>query len=342
MSILTFSQAIQQCGAQRPKVLLGNGFSQACLSSIFAYNSLFESADFSALSSTARAAFDKLETTDFEIVMESLRKAATLIELYSKDEGALAATFRADADGLREVLVSAIAGNHPAMPGEIDNTAYWSCRQFLSHFDRIYSVNYDLLLYWTMMHDDLPFAEEINLRADDGFRTPDDGETEYVTWEIENTNRQNVFYLHGALHLFDAGAELQKYTWCNTGVRIIDQVRTALSQHLYPVFVAEGSSISKVARIKHSDYMSRCFRSFSAIGGSLFVYGHSLADSDNHIFKAITKGKVRNLYVSLYGDSESETNQAIVEKATSLASGRTDQNVLNVYFFQAESANVWS
>jgi len=32
----------------------------------------------------------------------------------------------------------------------------------------------------------------------------------YVVWYPERSNQQNVYYLHGALHLFDAGAEIKK------------------------------------------------------------------------------------------------------------------------------------
>ena len=45
----------------------------------------------------------------------------------------------------------------------------------------------------------------------------------------DNTDRQNIHYLHGALHLFDAGSELKKFTWVNTGRRLTEQIREALS-----------------------------------------------------------------------------------------------------------------
>ena len=62
--------------------------------------------------------------------------------------------------------------------------------------------------------------------CDDGFRKPED-DAPYVTWEPENTYKQNVYYAHGGLHLFDAGAVLQKYTWSNTGIPLIKQIRAA-------------------------------------------------------------------------------------------------------------------
>src|SRR3546814_6226682 len=59
---------------------------------------------------------------------------------------------------------------------------------------------------------------------------------------ICSAHGQRVHYLHGALHLFDAGAELQKYTWVNTGKPLLEQAREAMGADKFPLFVAEGRS----------------------------------------------------------------------------------------------------
>jgi hypothetical protein len=216
--------------------LLGYGFSRACRDDIFGYGALFDRADFASLSQFAREAFNVLGTTDFEVVMRALRDASTLARLYETSDPDIAERMRGDAVGLREVLVRAIAGSHPAVPAEVPREAYESCKHFLNLFNSIFTVNYDLLLYWALMQEDIQPV----IACDDGFRTPPEGPAEYVTWEPDISYDQNVYYLHGALHLFDAGPELQKYTWINTGVPLIQQVRDALERDLYPLFVAEG------------------------------------------------------------------------------------------------------
>jgi hypothetical protein len=195
-----------------------------------------------------------------------------------------------------------------------------------------------LLLYWALMHQD---ESSVDIRCDDGFRAADDPATDYVTWEVENTNRQNVFFLHGALHIFDAGDELKKYTWARTGVRLIEQIRTALGEHLYPVFVAEGESQRKRDRIRHSDFLSRAYRSFANIGCALFVYGHALAANDDHILRLIERGKTTQLFVSIFGDPDAPANQWIIRRATKIAETRSGRRPLVVEFYDAESAHVW-
>lgn len=334
-----FCRAMRRVSGEgrKPHLLLGNGFSRACRNDIFAYGALFDRADFKKCTPSARKAFEALGTTDFEVVMRALRHTAALLEIYREGDEETRKRLLADAAALREVLVHAIADSHPAQPGEITPESYGRCRTFLAQFKDVYTLNYDLLLYWAIMQEEL----EPPLRFDDGFRTPEDGAAEYVTWEVEKTDTQNVFYLHGALHVFDAGHEIQKYTWVNTGVRLIDQVRDALGNGLYPLFVAEGESNRKLERIKHSDFLGRAYRSFAKIGGSLVVFGHSLAQNDDHVLRRIARGKVSRLMVGVHGDPEKPGNRKLMRRANALAADRPAARPLQVEFFDSRTAEVW-
>lgn len=335
-TLQTFAEALKHDTEKRPHLLLGNGFSRACRDDIFSYDSLFDRADFKTLPK-AKAAFNALKTTDFEAVMRALRSAAALVRVYEPTNKALAQVLADEADALKDVLVRAIASNHPDHPSEIPDTQYARCKQFLANFNRIFTLNYDLLLYWALMRAEV----EPLVKCDDGFRTPDSGKEEYVTWEPENTHYQNVYYLHGALHIFDSQTEVQKYTWANTQVRLIIQIREALDRGLYPLFVAEGDSKQKVERIRHSDFLDKALRSLLSIGGSIFIYGHSMGPSDEHILRALTKSKLELLVVGIFGDSSSDGNKRIMKRAERIAIDRKKGKKLSVQFFQAETAHVW-
>jgi hypothetical protein len=346
--VLTFKDALELSAAQPNRhVFLGNGFSRACKNDIFSYDALFDRANFVSLSSFAESAFDALGTRDFEHVIEALHAAADILSLYRKGEDDLCRILQDDADGLREVLVRTIAGSHPDLLSDISDDSYKACKLFLVNFKKIFTLNYDLLLYWAVMRQEI--IPEI--ACDDGFRRPESGVEQYVTWEIDHNFNQNVYYLHGALHFFDAGAELQKYTWSNTGIRLTDQIRIALKEGKYPLFVAEGKTEDKLKRIKHNAYLTKAFDSFSRIGGALFVFGHSLARNDEHFLKLIEKGRVNQLFVSIFGDPNSATNKKIINRALLIAKFRADLNAtkrkkkdqidLDVFFYDAQSAKVW-
>lgn len=357
IKLLTFDQALKKAEAYGKKhLLLGNGFSIACKKDIFAYGSLFENAK-KQMSPELAAIFAKMGTQDFEEVIRALQNAATIVTVYRPKFVLTKKMLQRDADSLKAALIKAVAGLHPARPNQISDSQYQACRAFLSNFvgegagGKIYTMNYDLLLYWTLMHEKEEDDDPIALNHDDGFRKDEeDFEADYVEWQGEGAaHGQNIHYLHGALHLFDAGHQLQKYTWCNTGKPLVDQANEALQRDEFPLFVAEGQSTSKLKKIQHSAYLHHNFKSFAGIcntkskgGTALFVFGHSFAPNDAHVLNMIGRGKVAHLFVSLYGDPANKANQAIQSNVARIVSLRDHSaERLKVDFFDAATAQVW-
>lgn len=66
---------------------------------------------------------------------------------YGKGVPKLAAELTADADLVRDALANVLAARHPDNVGELPEAKYVACRTFLSNFERIYTLNYDMLLY---------------------------------------------------------------------------------------------------------------------------------------------------------------------------------------------------
>lgn len=334
----TFAQALEEAQRDTGKahLLLGNGFSIACRPDRFTYGALLDAATFEAAHGDVRAVFDLLGTTDFERVIEQLRLSAILVEAYAADPE-LAQRLTADAEIVREALATTIAARHPDIPFDISDAEYGAARAFLSNFERIYTVNYDMLLYWTVMHEG---DEEVP--TNDGFTDSDDRDAEYVVWEpYREFRRQRLFFLHGGLHLYDHGFEISKITWSRTGIPLIDQIREALAQGRYPLIVTEGTSADKEAKILHNAYLSHGLRSFAQIKGSLFIHGHSLAENDDHILRRVERGALKRLYVSLHGGPDTARNRATVQRAEHMSTTRPRQRPLTVRFYDAASARPW-
>lgn len=86
--------------------------------------------------------------------------------------GLYLATYSNDIKELKQTLIHVISKAHPPKPSEITDRQYNSCHEFLMNFDggKIYTFNYDLILYWVYMHFmDIPNQK---LKCDDGFRHP--------------------------------------------------------------------------------------------------------------------------------------------------------------------------
>ncbi len=88
-------------------------------------------------------------------------------------------------------------------------------------------------------------------------------------------------------------------------------------------------------------YLGKCLRSLSSCEGSLFIHGHSLAENDEHILRAIVEAKFKAIFVSIHGDAESDENRAIGERAEALALRRPERKQLEVEFYDADSAAAW-
>ncbi len=351
---MTFQQAIQDSGQyQKRNLLLGNGFSIACNPQIFTYGSLYGNADFSEIPEVV-GVFEALATQDFEDVIHALERSSSLLPVYVPDGVNAQELMLLHAAALKDLLIETIAGNHPGIPAEIADERFIACRQFLSHFvgpandGRIYTLNYDLLLYWALMHEDVPEGTEpLDLKKNDGFgNAEEDPDSDYVVWQGETgANNQRVFYLHGALHLFDAGTELKKYTWIRQGDPLIVQARAAIETGAYPLFVSEGASEQKRIKIRHNAYLYHGFKSLVTMcqtaNQCFFVFGHSFAASDDHILSRFGRGKLPCLYIALHGDPDSPANNQIRQRAEAIAAMRNARYPLALRYFDASTTQVW-
>ena len=350
---LKFDEAIaDSADCAKRHLLLGNGFSIACRADIFHYASLYDEADFSGIPE-AKTVFETLGTKDFEVAIKALERGSQILPLYLPGNPDVPAKMLAHAIALKDLLVSTIAKNHPDLPTSIADEKFWACRKFLNNFlgagndGQVYTLNYDLLLYWTLMHGDKPFGESFHLTKNDGFgNDEDDPNADYVVWQGEiAAHSARVHFLHGALHLFDAGSELQKYTWVRKGIPLITQAREAMETDAFPLFVAEGTSIQKKNKIRHNAYLYQSFKQLAAnatIGTHcFFIFGHSLAETDDHILVRLGRGRFKKLYVGLFGDPTTPDNRKIIDRANGLASMRLDRFPLKVAFFDSSTANVW-
>ena len=310
----------------KPSILLGNGFSRAWSNDIFNYANLLDAAQFDDRNDELHNLFLRCETYDFEAVMRTLVSAKTVLESYGGNDG-LIKTIERDQQRLKDALITAISDTHPSRPSDVTSDQFTAARRYLSRFDQIFTVNYDLLFYWARNMGDLP---PDNYLTDDGFR---DGNK----WRGHNTN-QEAHFLHGGLHIFDRGSTIEKHTFSKTGTSIVDQVRNNLASGRFPLFVSEPTSDRKKARIEHNPYLNYCFRALRQVSGAFFIHGHSIDENDKHIFDQLKKSPVERFFVSIFGDEYSDENTR--KKANARA--YLESGISEVKFFDEQSAAIWA
>lgn len=332
-NILTFQECLDKSSSNTRHLMLGNGFSISLFPNIFNYKVLSEKIK----SEKIIKLFKSLKTNDFEYVLRKLTETSNLLRCYKSSKDILL-EIESDITELKSTLINVISTSHPENPSSIKEEQYNSCFEFLKNFDegKKYTFNYDLLLYWVYMHflDD----KDNKLKCDDGFRFPEEDQS-IVTWEIGREHKQNIYYIHGAMHIFSNGSEIEKYTWVNNNKTITEQIKESLEKSKYPVFITEGSKKQKQSRINNNSYLGRCFSSIKGIRNNLFIYGHSLRDEDDHIFDFMnSNSKVSDIFISLYGDRSSVENTRIINK---VELWNVKYKYKNFYLFQAETAKIW-
>lgn len=338
----TFDEAIEDSNAYPGgrTLLLGNGFSIDWDPGSFHYRSLFDEASFDGLNVDQDALFGLLETHDFESVIGQLRSSADLLDLYGCTDADLADSMRKDAQTVKLALSDAIAKRHPDASTRLSNSEAQHVAGFLRNFERVFTVNYDLLLYWALNSGQLGHQ----VPRQDGFEwlTADGGG---LVWKRSAADRgQQVFYLHGALHYFvESDRRLHKLSYGDSG-RLVSQVKERILNGSYPLIVTEGRTTEKVARIRGDSYLTYCHDRFADLAGNLFIHGMSLSPNDDHILAALEskESNVERLYVSIY-DSDTSSATHVLARSNLISERRhsADGRRLIVNFYDANTGHVW-
>lgn len=323
--------------------LIGNGFSMAYDHTIFSYNALYQFIE-KLEDPTLSKLFKAVNTKNFEEVMRQLDNFIEIAEALSTDQSFIKSLKQAN-ELLQKSLIDAVSELHPEHVFNIDPEKSESCFRFLNKFieeeGKIFSTNYDLLLYWVLIRNN-------SKNAIDGFGrellNPDEvamgGEQDWseLLWGKHKKN-QSVFYLHGTLPIFDNGIEIEKEVY-TTRNYLLQNIKERMERKEYPIFVTAGNGDEKLKHIMHNKYLTFCYEQLSKIEGSLITFGFNFGPYDEHIIEAINKAskygakggeKLHSIYIGVYSESDLEHIKTIVGKF---------KCKVNVY--KSSTANIWN
>lgn len=341
----SYQEVIQYLDKQKrtKHLLLGNGFSMAYDSGIFSYNALstfIEKTDNQLL----QKLFSSINTKNFEQIMQQLDNFCGMAQIFSSDTE-LVDKIRNASSTLKASLIEAVKKLHPEhvfiIPEENSKKCSLFIADYISKEGKIFSTNYDLLLYWVLMRNN-------SEKAIDGFGRELENPAEYVKEEDlefselrwgKYKKEQTVFYLHGALPIFDTGIDIVKEEY-DTQDYLLEKIKARMKNKDYPIFVTAGNAKEKLNHIMHNKYLSFCYDEFSSIQGSLITFGFNFGDYDTHIIDAINKAahygnksgdKLFSTYIGVYSD----TDLAHIERIK----GKFKCKITP---YNARTANIWT
>lgn len=323
-------------------LLLGNGFSIAYDPAIFSYNALHDfvtklnDEDLSKI-------LEVIETRNFEVIMQHLDHFSALISAFGGDSQ-LKKRVDAASDKLKVSLLNAVKALHPEHVFKVPEDQSKSCAAFLATFlktgGNVYSTNYDLLLYWVLMRNSV--VEHVDgcggeLENDTGeFIAPEEQIWSELTWG-KYRDKQNVFYLHGALPFFDSGVAVVKEEY-DVYNYLLQKISARMEKGEYPIFVTAGDGQQKLTHITHNQYLTYCYDSLCRVKGSLVVFGFGFGAADEHIIDAINRAanrkppdKLWSVYIGVYSEEDKRHIEQITGKFR-----------CKVHIYDAKTANVWA
>lgn len=338
---MTYAEVCEILDKTQCKLLLGNGFSRAYDDNRFSFTSLLDSAVEKGIvkkDSSIYKIFKEKEISDFEEVIKILELSSSVVDIYKKKNKIFedfSKELRDDAKDLKNFLIQIITNNHPEKITRVPESKLKSAVNFIKTYESVYTLNYDLLLYWVteIMREMINKGEIINKKSfQDGFYESKKN-NDYV--EFDNYgNGNSLFFLHGALHIFDAQDKIIKKTFARTGKCLTEQIMDEMEKGHYPIFVSEGDSEQKKAKIIHNAYLNHCYKSFSRIRGDLVVFGTVLKNGDQHIRDAILRNKINRIFfgVSSLEKGEKELGEFVVQ---------AEEEGKEVIFYDYKSVSIW-
>lgn len=340
----TYAEVMESLAKKKRKahLLLGNGFSMAYDSKIFSYNALYDFV--AALDDPALIKlFETIKTKNFELVMGQLDLLVALLDAFESKEG-LQDRVRHAGARLQQSLLNAVRSMHPEHVFTVPAERLARCAAFLRSFlgtgGSIFTTNYDLLLYWVLLRGEVPnhvdgFGRELLNPVES--KNGEEQEWSELRWG-PNRERQNIYYVHGALPLFDTGLEIVKEEYTGDAY-LLENITTRLKKGEYPLFVTAGNGDEKLEQIRHNRYLTFCYDQLCAAEGSIVTFGFNFGAYDLHIIDAINSAakhgakdpdRLWSVYIGVYSPEDAVHIANVAQRFQ-----------CKVNTFDAKTAEVW-
>ena len=287
-------------------LIVGNGFSIG-INDKFAYESLQEEAKKESLSENLCNLAEELRTgTNFELLLRQLYTTKIVNEKLDLDtEGKVECNYAE----LRSALITTIKAIH-CEHSDVDCELRKRI-DFLKHFNTVFSLSYDLLVYWIINLNNR-IADNNEDKAQKTIKDCFDREVfSYDDWEkyrkpyLKEEDRTLVFYPHGALHLLQTeDGSVKKIV---TGE---SRLLEAIEQHWQnnvPLFVSEGDSEEKSRSILGNRYLQTIYHQIfpnSLKKGKQVIFGWEMSEFDEHLIKIIISAKPRKIAIGIHIGNE--------------------------------------
>lgn len=338
-----YSELINGIDLKNAAIILGNGASIS-ISNNFSYKNLFLKA--SEIDTFPTSIFNTLNTNNFESVIYQLDIAQKINKAIIPISPQIEQLNQIISDTnitIRQSIIQTIQSIHPEYALlsfiTLSEETIKKLFNYLTQFDSIINLNYDLLVYYILLHQTNKFTD---------YFLPDRTANNKLTFNEEInwlTNQVKLYYPHGniVLGINNIGEE-EKITY-HPPATLLQTIlnRWSNDTNFYPLFICEGSSTEKIKSIARSYYLNYIYRNIlPKLPENIICYGWSLSENDEHIIKQILKDSRKNhkLIISIRATNKS-TSQVEAECTNIKNRINNINNNTEVHFFNSSDEGCW-
>jgi hypothetical protein len=296
-----------------PTLLIGNGLSINIWNG-FAYKRLLERAN---LNYAASQLFSDLNTVNFEVVLEGLWHAERVLDAIGQRSEVVRDLYK----HVQDELVAAVHRVHVPWDA-VPKSTLAQIASVLDIQNLVFTLNYDLLTYWSLMDNTSPtYMGDYFWAAGSTFDSGDSGLA---------PGRTGLLYLHGGVHLW------QESTTGLTGKWAKGNLLANLASYFHskpdrqPLVVSEGTSAQKMAVIRRSEYLSFALRLLVGDASNTVIFGANFGSQDTHVVRALAAGRRRKIAISVLPGTSTQNT-------TAMARYRSKLPEHDLFFFDSRS-----
>ncbi|UNE63799.1 DUF4917 family protein [Xanthomonas oryzae] len=270
-------------------------------------------------------------TQDFELILRIVWQASNVNQSLQIADDRTRNAYR----HVRDCLIKTVRDIHPEH--DVVSEHLPRIYEFLKSFRTIVSLNYDLLLYWSVTY---------GLDINDGHAFKDcfivgrfdDNWQRFMKPIKQERSTTLVFYPHGSLILcrdrIEQEAKIHNQNAAGLLRTILDRWE---SEQVVPLFVSEGTEEQKVASIQSSYYLSTVYREvLPSARESLVIYGWGFGEHDLHLLRRMRPSGIRRVAVSVLNN-----DQAYCTRTAQILRDELGQ-ATQVQFFDCQSPGCWN
>jgi hypothetical protein len=357
---------------QKPHILFGNGFNLALqgLSHFnikLDYNSIVSEVIKKTktgsnlnkfLSQGALNADDKL--SDIEKLLGILQYSVACLkydrDIYATPISNYESLLQSDISELKKIVIEVLTDGsvHPQWSeifNDKNNEYVLNCSQNLKNFQRIYTINYDLILYWLLAQTELlkTFKDGFSDRDVLKPKTSEEKLIENLFGFSSNNNLESIIFLHGALHLLRQGRNAYKIVRGQADMSLA-KIKELLLKYLSEfdnMLVFDATSSGKLNEIYSNDYLVKAYDKLITIKGTIIIYGCKVfkdennEDNDQHLWYRLINSKVNQIYIGRSSDNVSELEHEAKRLRDNFQKLKCTPEDIEIHCFSQIKHNIW-